>query len=147
MLAEEADAASLASIMTAAFSASDLVYPLIWSSQAAAGIHDIVAIKGLFTPVQRSLRTTYKAMDGDQIAGFATWALPDANAPKKTLSADAGEMKKSMGLPDIPGVNTTLWRRKQAGASAAAERDVELSEDMCEFSFPTRPGLAAILYA
>lgn len=137
VLAEEEDAQSLAAIMTAAFSAGDAAYPLIWTSQAAEGIHDVVAVKGIFTPVQRELRVTYKAMDGNQIVGFATWVLPDPNAPKRSARMDSrGEGKKWMGLPDIPGVNTTLWRVKQEGAWEAAERDVESSEDMCEFLSP-----------
>jgi hypothetical protein len=64
---------TLASIMTAAFSASDAAYQLIWSRpEAAEGIHDAVAVQGLFSPVQQEHRLTFKAMDGEKLVGFAT---------------------------------------------------------------------------
>ncbi|KAH9210871.1 hypothetical protein DL95DRAFT_392979, partial [Leptodontidium sp. 2 PMI_412] len=76
-LATEDDAPALASIMTAAFSAADAAYPLIWGS-AAEGTHDMISIVGLFTPVQKPERVTYKAVDEEtqKVVGFATWTLP-----------------------------------------------------------------------
>jgi hypothetical protein len=61
-LATEEDALRLASVMTAGFAASDVAYPLIWGS-APEGTHDTIAINGLFTPVQKEGRVTFKAID------------------------------------------------------------------------------------
>lgn len=131
-LAAEDDAPTLASIMTSAFSVSDAAYPLIWSSDK---VHTDVAVYGLFTPVQQEHRLTFNALDGEKIVGFATWNLPDPNAPKKALQADKKDgAKSSKGLPEIPGVNTALWNLKENGLREASGRDVEPSEDMSKYS-------------
>ncbi|KAH7361013.1 hypothetical protein BKA65DRAFT_390619 [Rhexocercosporidium sp. MPI-PUGE-AT-0058] len=108
-LATEDDASSLASIMTAAFSSSDAAYPLIWGS-AAQGTHDMMSIVGLFTPVQKPDRVTYKAVDekSKKVIGFATWTLP-----KENLEIEEGREERGVGgLPKLPGVNVDLWMDK-----------------------------------
>lgn len=143
-LAAEEDAPALASIMTAAFSASDAAYPLIWNGPAAPkGIHDVVVIKGLFSPVQKEGRLTFKAMDGENIVGFATWTLPKSDTPRRT-HVEKRRMKPrsrtSSVLPEIPGVSMALWSEMVDGLKEASDRDVELSEDICN-SFPFLFGL------
>ncbi|KAG0645653.1 hypothetical protein D0Z07_8720 [Hyphodiscus hymeniophilus] len=128
-LAKEENAPKLASVMTAAFSSSDAAYPLIWGV-AGDSVHDAVAVQGLFTPVQKEFRVTFKAMAGEKLVGFATWDLPKPDAPKRK-DVTVGETKKSAGLPDIPGVNTALWNEKVNGPTEAYSRDVEPSEDLC----------------
>ena len=128
-LATEEDARTLASVMTTAFSKSDIAYPLIWGG-AGDETHAAVAVMGLFTPVQNESRVTFKALDGERLVGFATWNLPKAAAPKRKIGA-VEEVKKSQGLPDIPGVNTTLWSEKVDGPKEGYYRDVEESEDIC----------------
>lgn len=126
-LSTEDDVPTLASIMTTAFAAVDAAYPLVWSSDA---IHAAVAIKGLFTPLQREGRLTFKAMDGVKIVGFATWNLPKPNTPKKALDLGKGENKKPQSVPEIPGVNTKFLDEKMNAFKEASERDVEPSEDI-----------------
>ncbi|KAL5326441.1 hypothetical protein ACEPPN_004126 [Leptodophora sp. 'Broadleaf-Isolate-01'] len=126
-LATEDDAPALASIMTAAFSAADAAYPLIWGS-AAEGTHDMISIVGLFTPVQKPERVTYKAVDEEtqKVVGFATWTLP-----KGKLESEEGKMKgDGGGLPRLPGVNVDLWMEKVRGTRRFAERDVDAERDM-----------------
>ncbi|PVH82281.1 acyl-CoA N-acyltransferase [Cadophora sp. DSE1049] len=93
-LAAEDDAPVLASIMTAAFSTSDAAYPLIWGS-APEGTHDTMSIVGLFSPVQKPDRVTYKAVDEDtkMVVGFATWGLP-----KVLPKSEDGKAKKEEDL-------------------------------------------------
>lgn len=135
-LALEEDARALASVMTAAFSASDAAYPLIWAGpEAPEGIHDEVAIKGLFSPVQQEHRVTFKATDGGKLVGFATWDLPKPNIPKKEVQVGKEGEDVPRGLPDIPGVNTILWSEKLDGPKEAADRDADLSKDICILLF------------
>lgn len=137
VLAEEEDAPSLAEIMTAAFSASDAAYPLIWTAQAPPGLHDDVALNAIFTPVQHRLRVTYKAMAGDRLVGFATWSLPDVNAPKKHARVEVqGDVNNIPTMPKIPGVEWDLWYLKQKDSQEAGKRDVEPSEDIGMFATP-----------
>ncbi|KAH7417660.1 hypothetical protein BKA64DRAFT_702424 [Cadophora sp. MPI-SDFR-AT-0126] len=126
-LATEDDASTLASITTAAFSTSDAAYPLIWGS-APEGTHDTMCIIGLFSPVQKADRITYKAVDEDTqtVVGFATWSLPKV-LPK---SEDGGSKKEEGGLPPIPGVNVDLWVDKVRGTRVYSARDVDLEKDM-----------------
>jgi hypothetical protein len=121
-LALESDAAALASILTAGFSASDVAYPLIWGS-AAPGTHDTVSVKGLFTPVQKVGRETYKAVDSvsGRIVGFATWNLPKEKAQGGAVGG---------GLPEIPGVNMELWTLKAEAMKGSYSRDVQVDKDM-----------------
>jgi hypothetical protein len=131
-LATEDDAQSLSLLTTASFSASDAAYPLIWGS-APEGMHDVACLKGLFTPVQKEGRVTYKAVDSTtgRIVGFATWVLPE---PK----IEGGEKKKE-GLPDLPGVNMELWHETAEGLKWCYDRDVEVDKDLriCSpFDFP-----------
>ncbi|KAG4416885.1 hypothetical protein IFR04_009963 [Cadophora malorum] len=134
-LATEDDAPTLASIMTAAFSASDAAYPLIWGS-APEGTHDSMSIIGLFSPVQRSDRVTYKAVDEEakKVVGFATWGLP------KVLAKDDKERgkKEEGGLPPIPGVNVDLWMDKVGGTRVYSARDVDVEKDMGRLSSKVR---------
>ncbi|KAG4437286.1 hypothetical protein IFR05_007224 [Cadophora sp. M221] len=134
-LATEDDALSLASIMTVAFSASDAAYPLIWGS-AAEGTHDTISIIGLFTPVQKPERVTYKAFDEktQKVVGFATWTLPKGKLEGEERE---GEIKKidEGGLPRLPGVNVDLWMEKVGGTRAFAERDVDAEKDMGKLTF------------
>jgi len=125
-LATEDDATTLASIMTAAFAASDASYPLIWPSDA---LHTEVATKGVFTPVQNQYRLTFKAIHSDskQIVGFATWTLPE---PQKEPELGTNKTSSFEELPVIPGVNMKLWREKLLGLREACDRDFVASEDM-----------------
>ena len=142
VLATEDDAPLLASIMTAAFACSDAAYPLVWGG-AGDEVHDAVAIKGLFSPVQKETRLTYKAMDGNKMVGFITWNLPNPDAPLKAEvnateskeKEEGKEEKKASGLPEIPGVNTELWREKVDGPREAHHRDVEPSKDIRNVPF------------
>ena len=92
-------------------------------------MHDAVALKGLLTPVQQENRVTFKAMDGGRLVGFASWTLPNVDAPKRR-EGPVGEVKKG-GLPEIPGVNTALWTEMVDGLKDYSVRDVEPSEDLC----------------
>jgi hypothetical protein len=124
-LGQESDVGSLAAIITAAFSATDPAYPLIWGG-SAPGTHEMVAVKGLFSPLQKEGRVTYVAVDTstDAAVGFATWVLP-----KKKNS----ESEKSGGrMPDIPGVNMKLWEEKLNGTEEARRRDVDPAKDLCK---------------
>jgi hypothetical protein len=124
-LATEEDASRLASIMTAGFAASDAAYPLIWRS-APEGTHDTISVKGLFTPVQKEGRVTFKAVDEtDKIVGFATW-----NLPKEKVSEKAVDGKKGGGLPPLPGVNIELWEDKSSGPKEFYYRDVDPTKDL-----------------
>jgi len=136
-LAAESDAPTLASIMTAAFVNSDAAYRLIWSSDAT---HTDVAVKGLFNPVQKAGRLTFKAMTGERLVGFATWELPKPNALEKEDSLEkVEETSNPRGLPDIPGVNTKLWNEKVNRPRAAYERDMDTSKDMLLHYFFVHP--------
>ncbi|KAL2074976.1 hypothetical protein VTL71DRAFT_8756 [Oculimacula yallundae] len=130
-LATEDDGPALASIMTAAFSHSDAAYPLIWAS-ADEGTHDRMCIMGLFTPVQKSDRVTYKIMDDEiqKAVGFATWTLPKESPESK----DRESQERKGGLPSLPGVNIELWMDKVGGTRGFSERDVDKAKDM-ELSF------------
>lgn len=122
-LAAEEDAKSLASLTTTVFAACDKAFPIIWGS-AEEGLHDKIALHGLFTPtVQREGRVTIKAIDAKgTIMGFATWVLP-----KPTI---AGQGKKGGGgLPDLPGVNVVLWNDKNEGPKKFFDKDVDELED------------------
>lgn len=131
----EDDAAALASVMTAAFAHSDVAYPLIWGS-ASEGTHDMMSIIGLFTPVQRPDRVTYKAIDEEtqKIVGFVTWTLP-----KEEVREEEGEGKKKKidenGLPRLPGVNVDLWMDKVGGTRVFSERDIDTKKDMGRLTF------------
>lgn len=126
ILATEEDAPTLASIMTAAFSASDAAYPLIWGS-APEGTHDMISVKGLFTPVQKEGRVTFKAVNTeDKIVGFVTWSLPKERKPDDGSKGKEG----SGGMPDLPGVNMGLWMEKLGGPKKLFERDVDKEKDM-----------------
>ncbi|RDW74166.1 hypothetical protein BP5796_07608 [Coleophoma crateriformis] len=119
-LASDADARHLAALMTAAFSASDAVYPLIWG-KVDSKVHDLISERGLFTPVQKEGRMTYKAVDAEgMILGFATWTLP----------TERKETKEGDGLPDLPGVNMELWTVKVLGMRQYSDRDVDVEKDM-----------------
>lgn len=134
-LATEKDAPALASLITLGFSSSDSAYPLIWGS-APEGTHNMVALKALFSPVQKEGRVTFKAVDGEKIVAFATWNLPE---PRIELSANEvgakTEGKGGDGLPEIPGVNMELWRDKLEGPKKFYHRDVDPSRDICQFPF------------
>ena len=124
-LATEEDASRLASIMTASFAASDVAYTLIWGS-APEGTHDMISVKGLFTPVQKEGRVTFKAVDEtEKIVGFATWNLPKEKVPEK-----AGDGEKGGGLPPLPGVNIELWEDKSSGPKEFYYRDVDPTKDI-----------------
>jgi hypothetical protein len=91
----------------------------------------MVSVKGLFTPVQKEGRVTFKAVDREgKIVGFATWSLP-----KKQVPVAEGEEEKAKsgegGLPELPGVNTELWMSKLSGPKKFYERDVDPSKDIC----------------
>lgn len=128
-LAAEEDASAIASVMTAAFAASDAAYPLVWGS-VAEGTHDKVAEKGLFTPVQKEGRVTFKTVDEatGKLVGFATWVMPK----EKKVEPQAG--KKEGGLPPLPGVNLELWGEKVGGTRKFSQRDVDEEKDICTFS-------------
>lgn len=123
-LAEESDARTLASIMTAAFSASDTAYHLIWDG-APEGTHDMMALKGLLSPVQKEGRITYKAVDEEsgKLVGFASWMMP-----RKKIATGGGG-----GMPDLPGVNMELWGEKLDGPRKSAERDEDPEKDLSLF--------------
>lgn len=96
----------------------------------------MVALKGLFTPLQKEGRVTFKALDGEKVVGFATWNLPKPKVEEPiTQSEDKGrgekEGEKGAGLPQIPGVNTELWGEKVEGPKTFYYRDVEPSKDTC----------------
>ncbi|KAE8453020.1 hypothetical protein EG329_012207 [Mollisiaceae sp. DMI_Dod_QoI] len=124
-LATEDDASALASVMTAAFSACDAAYPLIWGS-APEGTHEMLAEKGLFSPVQKEGRFTFKAVDetNGKLVGFATWNMPK----EKVVGSQAGEQKG--GLPELPWVNMELWNEKTGRPKKFHDRDVDDSKDI-----------------
>jgi hypothetical protein len=132
VLATEEDASTLASLMTLGFSTSDAAYSLIWGG-APEGTHDIVAIKGLFSPVQKKGRVTFKAMDGHRLVGFATWNLPKPKVEtvEETQEGEKKEETKGSGLPEIPDVNMELWGDKLDGPKRFYYRDVDPSKDIC----------------
>jgi hypothetical protein len=123
-LGQECDVDTLSSIMTDAFAATDAAYPLIWGS-AAPGTHEMVATKGLFTPLQKEGQITDVAIDAssEKIVGFATWELPKERVP---------EGGKGGGMPDIPGVNMQLFNQKLGASRAARSRDVDPTKDFCK---------------
>jgi hypothetical protein len=123
-LGQESDVGNLSRIMTDAFAATDPVYPLIWGT-AAPGAHEMVAVKGLFSPLQNEGRVTYVAVDtsSEKVVGFATWDLPRQKIPD---SGKAGRM------PDIPGVNMKLLDEKFNGTQGARRRDVDPTADFCK---------------
>jgi hypothetical protein len=129
-LATEEDAPAIASVMTAAFVTSDAAYSLIWGS-AAEGTHDIIAKKGLFTPVQKEGRVTFKAVDeaNGKLVGFATWDMPKEKQDESQTATKEG------GLPPLPGVNLELWGEKVGGTRKFSGRDVDDEKDMCMFPF------------
>ncbi|KAK0100437.1 hypothetical protein ONS96_007714 [Cadophora gregata f. sp. sojae] len=142
-LASQDDAPALASVMTAAFSATDAAYPLIWGS-APDETHDMMAVMGLFSPVQKPDRVTYKAVDeeAEKVVGFATWGLPKGKEGKS--KNDEG------GLPPIPGVNVELWMDKVRSTRIYSARDVDVEKDMdLSFCFVSpeyqRQGIASSL--
>lgn len=124
-LGEQSDVGILSSIMTDAFAATDPVYPLIWGS-AAPGTHEMVAVKGLLTPLQREARVTYVAVDAssERIVGFATWVLPRERIP------EAG--KGEGGMPAIPGVNMKLLDEIFNWTEGVRSRDVDPTKDFCK---------------
>jgi hypothetical protein len=126
-LGRDSDVGSLASIITEAFAATDRAYPLIWGS-AAPGTHEMVAVKGLFTPLQKEEQVTYVAVDApsDRVIGFATWGLPKKKIPK-TGKGGSGER-----MPAIPGVNMELWDVKLNVTEEARRRDVDPTKDFCK---------------
>lgn len=128
-LALEEDARNLAFLMTAAFSASDVAYPLIWGPKAPPGAHNLLAWKGLFTPVQREDRVTFKAMKNGRLVGFASWTLPDPNTPKKKVQEEKEGEPKPRELPEIPGVNLVLWNEKLRGPTKTSARYIDHSKD------------------
>ncbi|KAH8803534.1 acyl-CoA N-acyltransferase [Xylogone sp. PMI_703] len=115
--ATESDGSALAAVMTAAFSACDAAYSLIYAS-CPPGTHDNLAMQFLFTPVQRADRITFKAVDNKtgKIVGFASWSIPAGRAIPAELekSGDDDEPRKAE-LPAIPGMNMTLWVEKISG--------------------------------
>ncbi|KUJ11994.1 uncharacterized protein LY89DRAFT_688477 [Mollisia scopiformis] len=134
-LATEDDAQALASVMTAAFAASDAAYPLIWGS-AEEGTHDAISVKGLFTPVQKEGRITFKAVDdvSGKLVGFATWNMPKE---KPVVPPQAAE--KMGGLPPLPGVNLELWGAKVAGPRKFYDRDFDVYQDILLSFFFVQP--------
>lgn len=126
-LGRDSDVGSLASIITEAFVATDPAYPLIWGS-TAPGTHEMVAVKGLFTPLQKEERVTYVAVDAssDRVVGFATWVLPKKKIPETGKGDGGGQM------PAIPGVNMELWKEKLNGTEEARTRDVDPTKDFCK---------------
>ena len=108
VLAVESDAQTLASIMTTCFGASDAAYKITWGAEPGPKweMHNDFSVKGLFTPVQKEGRVTFKAVDEEsgKVVGFASWTMPKAAVPK----VDAGELKevveKKKGPPVFPGV-------------------------------------------
>jgi hypothetical protein len=122
-LGQESDVDTLSSIMTDAF-ATDAAYSLIWGS-AAPGTHEMVATKGLFTPLQKDGQITDVAMDASskKIVGFATWGLPKERVP---------EGGKGGGMPDIPGVNMQLFNQKLGASRGAQSRDIDPTKDFCK---------------
>ena len=136
-LATEEDAPALVSVMTAAFAASDAAYPLIWGA-VGDGVHDMVAVKGLFTPVQKEGRLTFKAVDtqSGKIVGLSTWNMPKA---KMDVNEEAAKKEPKGGLPDIPGVNMDLWNEKVDGPKKSYYRDVDPTKDICTYPVYTIP--------
>lgn len=134
--ATEEDAPALASVMTAAFAASDAAYPLIWGS-AGDGTHDMIAVQGLFTPVEQEGRNTFKAVDETtgKLIGFATWNIPKEKKEEPKTAEKAG------GLPPIPGVNLELWGEKVGGTRRFFDRDVDAGKDMRMLFPPLLPRL------
>jgi hypothetical protein len=123
-LAMEEDAPSIASIMTVAFAASDSAYQIIWGNSSTE-MHDMVALHGLLTPLQRPERVTFKAVDSSgRIVGFATWTLPKI-APEST--------DREEELPNLPGINMELWKEKIGVSNDFYRRDVNPSNDMCNY--------------
>jgi len=133
-LATEEDAPALGSVMTAAFAASDAAYPLIWGS-APEGTHDMIAVKGLFTPVQQEGRVTFKAVDeaNGRLVGFSTWNMPKEKKDEPQTAEKAG------GLPPLPGVNLELWGEKVGGPRKFYDRDVDASKDILLSFFLVHP--------
>lgn len=86
----------------------------------------MVAVKGLFSPLQKEGEITYVAVDtsSEKVVGFATWQLPKQNVPEK---GNEGER-----IPDIPGVNMKLWDEKLNGTQAARRRDLDPTKDFCK---------------
>jgi hypothetical protein len=125
LLATDEDGPAMASVVTAAFAASDAAYPLIWGG-VSKETHDMVVLKGMFSPVQREWRKTFKAVDEDgNVVGLATWTLP------KPKPAEGEEVKSGGGgIPDIPGVNMELWRAKNVDGGILAKRDKDEYSDM-----------------
>lgn len=123
-LGQETDVGNLSRIMTDAFAATDPVYPLIWGA-SAPGTHEMVAVKGLLSPLQKEGQVTYVAVDtsSQKVVGFAMWNLPRQKIP-------AGG--KGEGMPDIPGVNIKLLDEKFNGTQKARSRDVDLTTDFCK---------------
>lgn len=126
-LGQDSDVGSLASIITAAFASTDHAYPLIWGA-AAPGTHEMVAVKGLFTPVQKEGKVTFVAVETstNSVVGFATWDLPKKKLPK--TGKGSGER-----IPDISGVNMKLWEEKLRASEPARERDVDPTKDFCKY--------------
>ncbi|RFU24680.1 hypothetical protein B7463_g11657, partial [Scytalidium lignicola] len=116
MLATESDAPTLASLMTAAFSACDDAYPLIYAS-TQPGTHDNLALQWLFSPVQRADRTTFKAVNDEtgKVVGFASWSIPAGKAVPAELEEKEDGGSGGGNLPEIPGMNMALWVEKISG--------------------------------
>lgn len=97
----------------------------------------MAALNGLFSPVQKEGRVTFKAVDGERLVGFATWKFPEPKVEEKVEEGEnknTGEKdgdKKASGLPEIPGVDTELWRDKLDGPKTFYFRDVDPSKDIC----------------
>jgi hypothetical protein len=86
----------------------------------------MISVMGLFTPVQKEGRVTFKAVDEtEKVVGFATWNLPKEKVPEKP-----GDRKKGGGLPPLPGVNIELWEDKSSGPKEFYYRDVDPTKDI-----------------
>lgn len=153
-LATASDGPAIASLMTASFSASDAAFPLVWNS-APEGTHDAVALEGLFTPVQKEGKVTWKATvrkgwsgngseqddkDGDRkeggkemIVGAAVWTMPREVEDGKQRGVGGGGQagEGEGGLPDIPGANMSLWRETFNGLTRKPSEKVDKSKDIC----------------
>jgi hypothetical protein len=134
VLAVEADAPVLSSIMNSAFTSRDAAFPLIWDG-TPDGFCDYITIKSLFNPVQKRDRVTYKAVTTtesgeEETIGFATWGLARNQEEVEKLMEAKG---KGAGVPDLQGVNMGLWSAKLEGPMENFFRDVDPGKDMGEF--------------
>lgn len=93
-------------------------------------MHDKISIAGLFTPVQKEGRVTWKAVDEEngRIVGFTTWSFPKSKV-------EGEEQKKGGAMPKWEGVNMNLFEEKIRGPKEAYFRDVDAERDMRMYKY------------